>query len=473
MSETIGCPGCGERPCECSVPADPTSRDGGGETPSVGQWLASGEEWLCACRNVNPVWEAQQTRCPVCTSVRPALASRQRPEGEADAMLDAAMFYIPQMGKYVECVTLAAARKAVAAARASSPVPAREPGRWLPAPNDYLWECTGCEGDAAAHVDTWAACPVCLCPRPPMPEAEPPRERENANRASHKAVTKVGDGELLWCEACKSGEGELWERPCVAASPTGEGAPSDCDACDGQGYGDDGHPENPRQRECVKCGSRPTGEGAAREDDVLRDEALTWLRNKRERTTGGERSKRILSYIIAALRPSRPAPRETPDWEGFVREMFDAPDRGDWDGGEIQEVAVKHGVLREVTVTEPCSPEGCVCAEVDAFPLTCYRLAPKSAAPRETEPSERTEGSVTVVRDAMHSYRDLDADDCCEKCMGWGKYAYGSTATWHGGIGGARMTTDVCDACWGSGSKSRPWPSHRAALRASNGGAET
>lgn len=54
-----------------------------------------------------------------------------------------------------------------------------------------------------------------------------------------------------------------------------------------------------------------------------------------------------------------------------------------------------------------------------------------------------------------------DSGDACEECGGAGVYAYGSTATWHGGIGGQAMTTDVCDKCWGSGNRHKPWPSHR------------
>ena len=58
-------------------------------------------------------------------------------------------------------------------------------------------------------------------------------------------------------------------------------------------------------------------------------------------------------------------------------------------------------------------------------------------------------------------WRGLEADDVCPRCQGSGYRAYGSTATWHGGIGGQMITTDVCDLCWGSGSKSRPWPNWR------------
>lgn len=55
----------------------------------------------------------------------------------------------------------------------------------------------------------------------------------------------------------------------------------------------------------------------------------------------------------------------------------------------------------------------------------------------------------------------VDADDVCPKCGGSGYVVYGSTATWRGGVGGMTLTSDVCDRCWGSGSKSRPWPSWR------------
>ena len=52
----------------------------------------------------------------------------------------------------------------------------------------------------------------------------------------------------------------------------------------------------------------------------------------------------------------------------------------------------------------------------------------------------------------------------CAKCSGLGTRCYGSTATWRGGVGGQALTSDVCDACWGSGSV-HPWPSHRLARR--------
>lgn len=58
-------------------------------------------------------------------------------------------------------------------------------------------------------------------------------------------------------------------------------------------------------------------------------------------------------------------------------------------------------------------------------------------------------------------WRGIDPDDACPECGGAGAKTYPSTATWRGGCGGQAMTRDACDRCWGSGSASRPWPSHR------------
>ena len=45
----------------------------------------------------------------------------------------------------------------------------------------------------------------------------------------------------------------------------------------------------------------------------------------------------------------------------------------------------------------------------------------------------------------------------CNSCTGSGYLLYGSTATWHGGIGGCAMTWDTCNQCWGSGDSTHPW----------------
>ena len=50
--------------------------------------------------------------------------------------------------------------------------------------------------------------------------------------------------------------------------------------------------------------------------------------------------------------------------------------------------------------------------------------------------------------------RHVKEYDTCDTCQGAGRLMYGSTATWRGGIGGAALTADVCDKCWGTGTKS-------------------
>ena len=62
----------------------------------------------------------------------------------------------------------------------------------------------------------------------------------------------------------------------------------------------------------------------------------------------------------------------------FAREVlggYGCDEIGDIDGGDLQEIAHKHGLLLEFTVTEPCG-DTCVCAESGDFPATCYRLHP-------------------------------------------------------------------------------------------------
>jgi hypothetical protein len=64
--------------------------------------------------------------------------------------------------------------------------------------------------------------------------------------------------------------------------------------------------------------------------------------------------------------------------------------------------------------------------------------------------------------------RDIEDGDACAPCSGSGYVTYATTATWRGGIGGARPTRAVCNHCWGSGSRSQRWPSWRtteAAMR--------
>ena len=65
---------------------------------------------------------------------------------------------------------------------------------------------------------------------------------------------------------------------------------------------------------------------------------------------------------------------------------------------------------------------------------------------------------MTTAKEHYRWFLDKQGiENPCPKCQGFGRRAYASTATWHGGMGGASITTDVCDACWGSGDADRAW----------------
>lgn len=68
----------------------------------------------------------------------------------------------------------------------------------------------------------------------------------------------------------------------------------------------------------------------------------------------------------------------------FFIELFDgALDGGSFDGGDIQDAGVRHGLLIVEQREESCG-EHCACAEY-GFPVDCYRLAPALAAHRQVQ----------------------------------------------------------------------------------------
>ncbi len=61
-----------------------------------------------------------------------------------------------------------------------------------------------------------------------------------------------------------------------------------------------------------------------------------------------------------------------PDFKAFADELIQiAFEGGDVDGAEIQEIALRHNLLKEKNVTEACCDE-CLCAEVGNIPGVCY-----------------------------------------------------------------------------------------------------
>jgi hypothetical protein len=74
--------------------------------------------------------------------------------------------------------------------------------------------------------------------------------------------------------------------------------------------------------------------------------------------------------------------------------------------------------------------------------------------------------TITVERLDFHLqyleyYRGIKPGEACSRCNGSGYLTYGSGSTWRGGIGGSMMTMDVCSLCWGSGNRTKRWPSWR------------
>lgn len=80
---------------------------------------------------------------------------------------------------------------------------------------------------------------------------------------------------------------------------------------------------------------------------------------------------------------------------------------------------------------------------------------------------------IEELKKRLENYNQsfLDArniSEPCPRCSGLGVTAYGNTSTWRGGIGGSMMTSGICDKCWGSGDKNRPWVNLRN-LRSAQG----
>jgi hypothetical protein len=70
--------------------------------------------------------------------------------------------------------------------------------------------------------------------------------------------------------------------------------------------------------------------------------------------------------------------REHPDLKGFAEDVMRCWPEGDVDCGDLQHMALRHGLIAPETRTQPCA-EDCYCvvygaAEDDEW--TCYRRVP-------------------------------------------------------------------------------------------------
>lgn len=81
------------------------------------------------------------------------------------------------------------------------------------------------------------------------------------------------------------------------------------------------------------------------------------------------REKEALRVLLADWEERK---KDSERLRAFAQEAVNALPEFGLDGGELQDLAVKHRLLKPEERTEPCCEEACICAEY-GFPTTCYR----------------------------------------------------------------------------------------------------
>lgn len=90
------------------------------------------------------------------------------------------------------------------------------------------------------------------------------------------------------------------------------------------------------------------------------------------RIAGSLAENRTNGYTMP-LYAEQPAPVAVVNLRNFANAMIDIALEGcDADGGHIQELAIKHGLLKPEQRTERCG-DTCSCAEYADFPVECFR----------------------------------------------------------------------------------------------------
>lgn len=87
--------------------------------------------------------------------------------------------------------------------------------------------------------------------------------------------------------------------------------------------------------------------------------------------------------------------------------------------------------------------------------------------PETVSAEDAGEACMRAARELLALSRRL-AGVACDACRGLGDRIYPTTATWHGGAGGATPTLGVCDRCWRSGRRDQRGPDLREAARVSD-----
>ncbi|MDH0291424.1 hypothetical protein N7414_20050 [Pseudomonas sp. GD04087] len=88
-----------------------------------------------------------------------------------------------------------------------------------------------------------------------------------------------------------------------------------------------------------------------------------------------ERLRDLLKSVHAAPSQADPVHHQlVHNISAFALDLIrGAGEGGSFDGGCIQDLAVKHGLMTIEECEEPCSDEGCACAQY-GFPSQCYRI---------------------------------------------------------------------------------------------------
>jgi hypothetical protein len=66
------------------------------------------------------------------------------------------------------------------------------------------------------------------------------------------------------------------------------------------------------------------------------------------------------------------AEKEIGELRNFIKNIMAHWPDGGVDGGDLQDIAESHGILKQESVSERCG-ENCSCAEYGAFPTQCFK----------------------------------------------------------------------------------------------------
>jgi hypothetical protein len=115
---------------------------------------------------------------------------------------------------------------------------------------------------------------------------------------------------------------------------------------------------------------------------------------------------------------------------------------------------IESGILADHgAVSELRKQKGVGCMEHDLTHTLACGVCLKDLQSKLAEVEKERDKAKELTMEYFLMCRGVETP--CSKCVGFGVRAYGSTATWRGGIGGQTVTQGICDHCWGSGDEHR------------------